>query len=80
MHRLCKGVKIGNAPFQFVEAHIWVLNEKWNAVWVEEESCMPPDSDIVLSGSHMAFRRCYSRGPFLAAMFLLVFWILLWEP
>ena len=51
MHRLCKGVKIGNAPFQLVEAHIWVLNEKWNVVWVEEESCMPPDSDIVLSGS-----------------------------
>ena len=22
----------------------------------------------------------YSRGPFLAAMFLLVFWILFWEP
>ena len=31
-------------------------------------------------GCHFMLQGQYSRGPFLAAMFLLVFWILFWEP
>ena len=51
MHRLCSGVKIGSHPFQFLEAHIWVCNEKWNIMWVEDETWMPQDSTITMTGS-----------------------------
>lgn len=50
LHRLCKRSEVSFDPFAFLEAKLWIQNERWNVVWIENSHWVPPDELTVSYG------------------------------
>ena len=46
IHRLCHNVNVECRAFNLAEVYTWINNEKWNILWVEEESWLPEETTV----------------------------------
>ena len=46
IHRLCSNVDVECRAFNLAEVYTWINNEKWNILWVEDESWLPDESTV----------------------------------
>ena len=46
IHRLCNNTNVECRAFNLTEVYTWINNEKWNIIWVEDESWLPDESTI----------------------------------
>ena len=47
IHRLCSNTNyVECRAFNLTEVYTWINNEKWNIIWVEDESWLPDESTI----------------------------------
>ena len=51
LHRMCMNMDPGRVPFNLVESWEWIRREKWNIVWVDDESWLPHDSNVIAKHS-----------------------------
>ena len=47
MHRYCKNMEIGCVPFNLLEAWVWIHMEKWNVLWADDDTWLPPDANVL---------------------------------
>ena len=47
MHRHCRNIEIGCVPFNLLEAWVWIQMEKWNILWADDETWLPPDENVL---------------------------------
>ena len=47
MHRYCKNMEIGCVPFNLLEAWVWIHMEKWNILWADDDTWLPPDANVL---------------------------------
>ena len=47
MHRYCKNTEIGCVPFNLLEAWVWIHMEKWNILWADDDTWLPPDANVL---------------------------------
>ena len=67
----CNGLRLRAEEQEALHPVSFAIGNSWNETL---------RSDKHHNLEYIARSMTYSRGPFLAAMFLLVFWILFWEP
>ena len=41
-------MEIGCVPFNLLEAWVWIQMEKWNILWADDETWLPPDENVLL--------------------------------
>ena len=49
IHRLCSNVEVECRAFNLTEVHTWINNEKWNILWVEDDSWLPDETTVSMS-------------------------------
>ena len=46
IHRLCSNVEAECRAFNLTEVYTWINSEKWNILWVEDDSWLPDESTV----------------------------------
>ena len=46
IHRLCSNVEVECRAFNLTEVYTWINNEKWNILWVEDDSWLPEETTV----------------------------------
>ena len=46
IHRVCRNVNVECRAFNLSEVYTWINNEKWNILWVDDESWLPDETTV----------------------------------